>query len=214
VRLWKRWEKGTYPRQYRHLLDNLLRGETSDRDGAVATPEIVEAWGHRADAPRQRWDVLLAAARKRIDLAACAMLFLPEQHPDFASTIVRGHNATGLRVRIVLLDPDGEETHRRDTLEDLGGTLPGRIRTTLHHLDDLVRLDGVELRLVDTPLYNAVYRFDDDMLVTPYLHARHGYQHPMMHLRNLSDDGLFAAYAGQFENLWALAGDDHQAQAS
>jgi uncharacterized protein DUF5919 len=206
VRSWKRWEKDTNPgRLYRPLLAHLLRGETEPRTVSVATPEIVEAWGHRADAPRQRWDALLGAARRRIDLAACAMLFLPEQHPGLATTVAERCVTTGLKVRAVLLDPDGDEAMRRDALEGLGGTLPARIRTTLHHLADLVEIDGVELRLVDTPLYNAVYRFDDDMLVTPYLRARHGYEHPLLHLRMVSEQGLFAAYAGQFEALWDLA---------
>jgi hypothetical protein len=35
------------------------------------------------------------------------------------------------------------------------------------------------------PLYNAIYRFDDEMLVTPYLYRLHGYQHPLLHLRQL-----------------------------
>jgi hypothetical protein len=60
------------------------------------------------------------------------------------------------------------------------------------------------------PLYNALYRFDDQMLVTPYLYAIHGFQHPLLHLRHLGEHGLFAAYAGQFDALWSIG---RQAQA-
>jgi hypothetical protein len=35
---------------------------------------------------------------------------------------------------------------------------------------------GVEVRYHAVPLYNATYRFDDLMLVTPYLYRLHGYQ--------------------------------------
>jgi hypothetical protein len=53
------------------------------------------------------------------------------------------------------------------------------------------------------PLYNAVYRFDDQMLVTPYLYRLHGYQHPLLHLKRLGPAGIFESYAQQFEAIWA-----------
>jgi hypothetical protein len=64
----------------------------------------------------------------------------------------------------------------------------------------------VEIRLHDVPLYNAVYRFDDQMLVTPYLYRLHGYQHPLLHIKRLGPAGIFESYAQQFEAIWAEAG--------
>lgn len=80
----------------------------------------------------------------------------------------------------------------------LGGTLPARIRTTLHHLGPVLGLPEVELRLHDVHLYNAIYRFDDEMIVTPYLYRAHGYQHPALHLRRVGPFGLFANFAEQY----------------
>jgi hypothetical protein len=100
------------------------------------------------------------------------------------------------------MDPDCEETRRRDDLELLGGTLPARIRTTLQHFEPVRACPGVELRFVEVPLYNAVYRFDDQMLVTPTCMAKHGFQHPLLHLRRLGGHGLFVGYAEQFEAPW------------
>lgn len=77
--------------------------------------------------------------------------------------------------------PDGAHVGERDDLEMLGGTLPARIRTTLHHLEPMLALPEVELRLHNVHLYNAIYRFDDEMIVTPYLYGAHGYQHPALH---------------------------------
>jgi hypothetical protein len=76
---------------------------------------------------------------------------------------------------------------------------------TLGHLESLWRLPGVELRFHDVHLYNAIYRFDDQMMVTPYLVGAHGYQHPALHVRRLGPYGIFASFADQLETLWAQA---------
>jgi hypothetical protein len=90
-------------------------------------------------------------------------------------------------------------------LEELGGTLPARIRTTLGHLRDVLTVPGVELRFHNVHLYNAIYRFDDEMIVTPYLYRAHGFQHPAFRLRRLGPYGVFASFADQFETIWATA---------
>lgn len=169
---------------------------------AGAVNEIAGMWAHRADVPASLWWDLIVSAERRIDLLGCAMLFLPEQHPHLHREVAARCEA-GLQVRIMLLDPDGEETRRRDALEELGGVLPARIRTTLHHFAPVLACPGVELRLVDVPLYNAMYRFDDHLLVTPYLVGKHGYQHPVLHLRRRGDSGVFAGFADQYDTLWA-----------
>lgn len=76
---------------------------------------------------------------------------------------------------------------------------------TLAHLRGVLRLPSVELRLHGVHLYNAVYRFDDEMVVTPYLPAAHGFQHPLLHLRRLGPYGIFATFEDQLEGLWAKA---------
>jgi hypothetical protein len=90
----------------------------------------------------------------------------------------------------------------RDELEGLGGTLPGRILSTVAHFEPLLSNTGVEVRYHSVPLYNALYRFDDQMLVTPYLYKLHGYQHPLLHLKRLGPAGVFESYAQQFEAIW------------
>jgi hypothetical protein len=54
-------------------------------------------------------------------------------------------------------------------------------------------------------LYNAIYRFDDEMIVTPYLYGAHGFQHPAFRLRRLGPYGVFVSFADQFETIWATA---------
>jgi len=170
--------------------------------GTHHTSEIVAAYAHRADAPSQLWSGMLDRVRSNVDLLGYAMLFFPEQHPRLAE-ILGERCASGLHVRIALADPDCGEVKARDALEGLDGTLPGRIRSTMGHLEPLFANTGVEIRYHGVPLYNALYRFDDQMLVTPYLYKLHGYQHPLLHLRRLGPAGLFESYAQQFEAIWA-----------
>jgi hypothetical protein len=40
------------------------------------------------------------------------------------------------------------------------------------------------------------------MIVTPHLYRARGYQHPALHLRELSPHGIFGSYADQFEQIW------------
>lgn len=90
-------------------------------------------------------------------------------------------------------------------LWNASGNAPGPDSDDLGHLESLWRLPGVELRFHDVHLYNAIYRFDDQMIVTPYLVGAHGYQHPALHLRRLGPYGIFASFADQLETLWARA---------
>lgn len=84
----------------------------------------------------------------------------------------------------------------------LRSRLPGRILSTVAHFEPLLSNTGVEVRYHTVPLYNALYRFDDQMLVTPYLYKLHGYQHPLLHLKRLGPAGVFESYAQQFEAIW------------
>jgi hypothetical protein len=73
---------------------------------------------------------------------------------------------------------------------------------TLSHLKPLESLPGVDVRYHDVHLYNAIYRFDDHMIVTPYLYRAHGFQHPALHVRRLGPYGLFANFLDQFDLIW------------
>ena len=169
--------------------------------GVLHTSEIVSAYAHRADAPSQLWTGMLEGARRNMDLLGYSMSFFPEQHSRLAQTL-EDKCVSGLKVRIALADPESPEVAARDDLEKLGGTLPARIRATVVNLGSLLSNTGVEIRFHRVPLYNAVYRFDDQMLVTPYLYRLRGYQHPLLHIKRLGPAGIFEAYAQEFEAIW------------
>ena len=170
--------------------------------GVLHTSEIVSAYAHRADAPSQLWAGMLEGVRRNVDLLGYSMSFFPEQHSRLAQALEE-KCAGGLKVRIALADPESAEVAARDDLERLGGTLATRILTTVVQLESLLSNPGVEIRFHQVPLYNAVYRFDDQMLVTPYLYRLRGYQHPLFHMKRLGPAGIFEAYAQQVEAIWA-----------
>jgi hypothetical protein len=90
----------------------------------------------------------------------------------------------------------------RDEEEHEEITLVARIRTTLRALEPLRGCGSLELRYQDVPLYNSVFRFDDEMFVTPHLYGTPGHSAPLMHLRRLGPGGLFARFAGHFDKVW------------
>jgi transcriptional regulator with XRE-family HTH domain len=207
----QRWLNGRVPHARHRWAAARLLGDDESRlwpslrrelaSGAEATAEVVAAYAHRADIPIGTWATLIESARTRIDLLGYAHLFLPEQHIDLISRI-RQACAAGCRVRIMFADPDGPGVRDRDSLEHMNGTLPARIRMAMAYFDGLREVGGVQIHVHDVHLYHAVYRFDDEMIVTPHLMGAHGPQHPALHLRRLGPDGIFAGFADQLDRVW------------
>ena len=208
----QRWLAGRVPHpRHRWKVSELVSQEegylwpTARADvapGAPSTSEVVAAYAHRADIPSSGWNELLARACRQIDIIGYSFLFLPEQTVNLAK-IITDKCSNGCKVRLAVANPDGRHTRERDKLEGLNGTLPARIRTTLTHLQSVRAIPSVQVRYHETHLYSAIYRFDDEMLVTPYLVKAHGFEHPALHLRRLGPYGIFATYADSFESLWS-----------
>jgi lambda repressor-like predicted transcriptional regulator len=211
----QRWLGGRvpHPRHRWAIADLLGIREEALWPGAAAagrtmtgTGEILAAYSHRADVPSHVWSDLFDQAKTQIDLLAYAMLFLPEANPRLVDQL-KEKAAAGCAIRIALADPDSQAVTERDQEEGLGGALPARIRTTLHHLADLKGEDGISLRLHATPMYNSIFRFDDEMLVTPHLYAQPGYASPVLHLRRIGAHGIFNNFLLHFERVWLASGE-------
>lgn len=144
---------------------------------------------------------MLHKATARIDIIGYAYPFVLELLPRASETIAAKCRA-GCEVRLGFADPDCAHVMERDALEQMGGTLPGRIRNALSMLGPLPNTPGCAVGLHSTHLYNSVFRFDDEMIVTPYLFRARGYQHTALHLRKLSNYGIFESFADQFEQIW------------
>jgi transcriptional regulator with XRE-family HTH domain len=167
-----------------------------------ASEEIVTAWAHRSDAPRDTWWLILHRAERHIDLLGYALQFLPEDNPSL-DRLLLARAGQGCSVRICLADPDSRGVAERDHEEGLGGTLAARVRTTVDHFRPLFDVEGIDLRHHRTPMYNSVIRADDEMLVTPHLYGLKGYKAPLMLLRRVHDDGIFDNMTSHFDRVWA-----------
>jgi hypothetical protein len=64
----------------------------------------------------------------------------------------------------------------------------------------------VQIRLHDTPLYNSIYRFDDEMLINVHVYGILAAYTPTMHIRRI-DGAYFNTYVESFERVWASARD-------
>jgi transcriptional regulator with XRE-family HTH domain len=208
----QRWMAGRTPHpRYRYALAELLgeneeflwpavRRRTADALGAAA--EVVSAYPHRTDLNSDRWWDLFQAAAAQIDLLGYTLYFLPHQHPDLVDLLVEKCEQ-GCRVRIALADPDSEHVRRRDDEEHEAITLVPRIRSTLSAFEPLMGCENADLRFQDAPLYNSVFRFDDQMLVTPHLYGTPGRSAPLLHLRRLGPSGIFSRFSAHFEGIWS-----------
>lgn len=173
--------------------------------GATSDAEVLASYAHRSLVPFDAWRALIEQARSEVDLLGFAMQHLPEQHPELVPALQALSAASG-KIRIALADPDDEEAARRDAEEQLHGGLEMRIRTARHYFaQGLDGLAGVSMHWHNTPMYCSIFRFDDEMFVTPHLYGRPGWEAPLLHLRRLGPSGIFQVYADHFEAVWATS---------
>src|SRR6266702_2482722 len=173
VERWVRGEVIPYPRtRYRvaALLgedESYLWPEVTDRT-ALARAELVNIWPRRGDVPAHLWDELLRRAGRSVDLLAFGGLFLTEEHLQWLPTL-RAKARDGVRVRLLLGDPEGRQLAARDDEQAIGrGVVAGRVGAVLAAYRPLA--DVASIRLHDTPLYNSIYRFDDELLVNVHVY--------------------------------------------
>jgi transcriptional regulator with XRE-family HTH domain len=180
--------------------ESYLWPAVADRS-ALAGAELVTVWPRRSEVPRDLWVDLLRQARRNVDLLAFAGLFLTEEHPEW-TPLLREKAEAGARVRLVLGDPGGAQLASRDAEQHIGGGVGGRVQAVLAHYRSL--LDVVEIRLHDTPLYNSIYRFDDELLVNVHVYGLLAAYTPTMRIRRI-DGQFFNTYLESFERVWASA---------
>lgn len=180
--------------------ESYLWPEAADR-ASLAGAELVTTWPRRTDVPRHLWTELLRQANRNVDLLAYAGPFLTEEISDWIPAL-RARIKAGARVRLLLGDPEGSQLAARDGEHDIGGGVAGRVAAVLAYYRPLAGVAAI--RLHDTPLYNSIYRFDDDMLVNSHVYGILAAWTPVLHLRRI-DGAYFSTYLESFERVWASA---------
>jgi hypothetical protein len=163
--------------------------------------EIVGTYPYRSRFPAEKWWELFSNATKQIDLLGYTLYFLPLEHPGLID-LLRKKCESGCVVRAAIADPDSPHVAYRDSEEKTPITLVVRINSTLQQFAPLADCENFHLRYQDIPLYNSIFRFDDQMLVTPHLFATPGSAAPLLHLRRGGAEGLFPRFADHFESVW------------
>lgn len=177
---------------------------------ALAAAELVRAWPRRNDVPPGLWTDLLREAAHQVDVLAFAGLFLTEDHGGWLP-LLRDRAAAGARIRLLLGDPNGSQLAARDREARIGGGVGGRVAAVLTHYRPLLNM--AEVRLHDTPLYNSIYRFDNEMLVNVHAYGLLAAYTPVFHLRRV-DGQWFETYIESYERVWASGRPYNQDEAA
>lgn len=171
-------------------------------EGLNGASEIVSAFPYRGNVDASKWRRLIEQGNRQIDLLGYTLYFLPQLVPEVVDLI--GEKCRrGCQVRIVIADPDCEQVRSRDQEEQEPITIVARIHTSLRLYAPLAEFPNCDIRYQCAPLYNSVYRFDDEMFVTPHLYATPGHSAPLLHLRRLGPAGMFSRFAAHFEGIWS-----------
>jgi transcriptional regulator with XRE-family HTH domain len=217
VERWITQNRPPYPR-HRHAIAALLKESESylwpdamapERATKLAQSALVQVYPSRAATPPDLWQRLLDKAERQIQILVYAGLFLPEQNPRWVKTL-RAKAEAGARVDILLGKPDSPQVADRGNDEGIGDAMANKIHNVLTYYEELRpkkkgedNYAGVYFHA--TPLYNSIYRFDDEMLVNTHLFGTPAAYAPLLHLRRLAGGELFDAYVGSFNQVLGQA---------
>lgn len=163
-------------------------------------PEIRAVYPHRYAVPRQVWYDLFVNAEQEIDILVYSGLFLFEDAG--VVQLLTEQAEAGVRIRLLLGDPDSAQVAQRGEDEGIGDSVAARIRNALALLRPLAASDGVELQLHGAILYASIFRADDELVTTPHIYGVPGPAAPALHLRRSPDASLFATYLDSFARTW------------
>jgi hypothetical protein len=175
-------------------------GEESNRRAQASRSELVRLYPDRGSIPRETWRQLLGGAREEIGVLVYAALFLAEDAT--ARKVLTEQARAGVRVRLLVGDPDSPAVARRGEEEGIGAVAIGaKVRNVLALFRPLLEA-GAEIRLHGTVLYNSMYRADDDLLVNTHILGYVAACAPVLHLRRISGGAMVATYLDSFERTW------------
>jgi len=171
-----------------------------DEVAAVSESEVVAVYPHRSEVPRDVWGHLFSGAGREIGVLVYSGLFLSEDAG--VQRIFKDKAAAGVRVRILLGEPDSQVVADRGEDEGVGDAQAAKIRNALALYRPLRKVAGVEFRFHRTVLYNSIYRADDQVLVNTHLFGVTAAHAPVWHLRKLPAGELAGLYIDSFEQVW------------
>jgi hypothetical protein len=174
-----------------------------DQVASASESEIVNFYPARWAVPSELWRSFFDGAEEDIGVLAYSGLFIPENAGLLR--IFRQKADAGASVRVLIGDPDSPEVTQRGIDEGIDVDMGARCRVAMVLYQPLRDIDGIELRLHSTILYNSIYRADDQLLVNTHIYGTPASHAPVMHLRKVAGGDMVTTYQQSFEKVWAGA---------
>ncbi|MBS2539262.1 XRE family transcriptional regulator [Catenulispora sp. NF23] len=174
----------------------------------VADSEVLGIYPQRSLVPGDLWAGLFSKAGHDVGILVHAGGFLAESAP--VQRALRERAEEGVRVRLLLGDPESPEVQRRGTEEGLGEGVAFKVRNALALFRPLLAVDGVELRFHRSTLHNSLFIADDEMLVNTQIYGVSAPLAPVLHLRKVAGAELVSTYQRSFEQVWSEARDSEE----
>jgi transcriptional regulator with XRE-family HTH domain len=172
-----------------------------DEVTAVSQSEVVQVWPHRWDVPRDTLGRFFSQAEREIGVLVYSGMFIAEDMGVLRLFTERA--GAGVRVRILLGDPDSPNVTERGATEGIGGeALTAKVRSSLVLFRPLLAEPGIQIRLHSTVLYNSIYRADDQLLVNTHIYGVMANNAPVFHLRKIPGGEMASTYMDSFDRVW------------
>jgi transcriptional regulator with XRE-family HTH domain len=170
---------------------------------AASESEIVAVYPHRWAVPRETWERFFKQAEQEIGALVYSGMFMADDmgvHRVFAERA-----RAGVKVRILLGDPESPHVAERGAHEGIGDGMAARVRNAIVLFRPLQAEENIEIRLHGTILYNSIYRADDQLLVNTHIYGTPAAAAPVFHLRKIAGGDMVSTYLESFESVWDSA---------
>jgi transcriptional regulator with XRE-family HTH domain len=171
---------------------------------SASEAEVIAVHSNRAAVPHEAWSRMFDAAEEEIGILVYSGYFLLADDPRTVG-LIRSKAEAGVRVRILIGDPDSEVLRARGSDEGIDEGLASRVRNVITVNKALLEVDGIELRLHETTLYNSIFFGDDELLVNTHVYGLGAAYAPVLHLRQVAGGSIVSTYLNSFEKVWASA---------
>ena len=198
----RRWVEGRVPHpRHRWVLVGLLGAGEADlwpqlRAASPMPAEVQAVYPHPGAVPLDVWLGLFRSAGQRIDILTEGGDSVLED--PGVQEVLAGKGRAGIAVRICLVDPGPAREGGQDTARVTSASRRPILTEALSESGS-----RVEVRRRSGPLYAAIYRADDELLVSQRAYGISPAQGPVLHLRGDAGGALATAYIESFDRLWA-----------